>query len=196
MRSKHGFLAALVLLLALPITVLYQIVVGAGAETIVHVMLAAGSLLLAVSVFDFNKMAKWITWLGCLAAAAEGTIFLLQGMSHLVRNTAFTDLVYQRLGQWPERLFMDLIIFWLVALWLTDSWGKTRLLGLITLVSVVGLEVYSYYLLYADSSVNTAAPALKLLYLLPFVWLLLESHKRIGPVRSLSNLSIQQKETV
>jgi hypothetical protein len=55
--------------------------------------------------------------------------------------------------------------------------------------------VYSYYLLAADSSINTAAPALKLLYLLPFVWLLLESNKRIGPVRS-HNLSIQQKETV
>ena len=195
MRSKHGFLGALFLLLAIPITVLYQILVGAGADTVVHVLLAAGSLLLAVSVFDFNKMANWITWLGCLAAAAEGTIFLLQGMSHLVRNAAFTDLVYQGLGQWPERLFMDLIIFWLVALWLTDSLGKTRLLGLITLVSVVGLEVYSYYLLALDSSVNTAAPALKLLYLLPFVWLLLESKKRIGPIRSL-NLSIQQKETV
>jgi hypothetical protein len=195
MRSNHGFLAALVLLLALPITVLYQIVVGAGADTVVHVMLAAGSLLLAVSVFDFNKMAKWITLLGCLAAAAEGTIFLLQGVSHVVRNAAFSDFVYQRLGQWPERLFMDLIIFWLLALWLTDSWGKTRLFGLISLVSVLSLEVYSYSLLYSESSINTAAPALKLLYLLPFVWLLLESKKRIGPVRSL-NLSIQQKETV
>jgi hypothetical protein len=196
MRSKHGFLAALVLLLALPITVLYQILVGAGADTVVHVMLAAGSLLLAVSVFDFNKMAKWITWLGCLAAVAEGTIFLLQGMSHLVRNASFTDLVYQGLGQWPERLSMDLIIFWLVALWLTDSWGKTRPIGLVALVSVVSLEVYSYFLLYSGSSINTAAAALKLLYLLPFVWLLLESQKRIGPVRSLNTLSIQQKETL
>jgi hypothetical protein len=67
---------------------------------------------------------------------------------------------------------------------------------LITLVSVVGLEVYSYYLLVVDSSINTAAPALKLLYLLPFVWLLLESHKRIGSVRSLNTLSAQRKETL
>ena len=195
MRSQLGFLAALVLLLALPITVLYQVLVGAGADTVVHVLLATGSLLLAASVFDFSKMTKWITWLGCLAAAAEGTIFLLQGMSHLVRNAAFTDLVYQRLGQWPERLFMDLIIFWLVALWFTDSQGRTRLLGLITLVSVVGLEVYSYYLLAVDSSVNTAAPALKLLYLLPFVWLLFESNKKISPVHSF-NVSLQNKETI
>ena len=195
MRSQLGFLAALVLLLALPITVLYQVLFGAGADTVVHVMLATGSLLLAASVFDFSKMTKWITWLGCLAAAAEGTIFLLQGLSHLVQNAAFTELVYQGLGQWPERLFMDLIIIWLVVLWLTDSQGRTRILGLITLVSVVGLEVYSCYLLSVDSSINTAAPALKLLYLLPFVWLLLESNKRIGPVRS-HKLTIQPKETV
>jgi hypothetical protein len=195
MRSQLGLSAALVLLLALPITVLYQILVGAGADTLVHVMLATGSFLLAASVFDFDKMAKWITWLGCFAAAAEGTIFLLQGLSQLILSAAFTDFVYQKLGQWPERLFMDLIIFWLVALWFTDSQGRTRLLGLITLVSVVGLELYSYYLLAVNSSINTAAPALKLLYLLPFVWLLLESNKRIGPVRSL-NLSVQKKEIV
>ena len=195
MRSQLGFFAALALLLALPITVLYQILVGAGADTVVHVMLAMGSLLLAVSVFDFNKMAKWITWLGCLAAAAEGTIFLLQGVSHLVQNAAFTDLVYQSLGQWPERLFMNVVIFWLIALWLTDSWGKTRLLGLIALVSVVSMELYSYSLLYAGSSLNEVAPALKLLYLLPFVWLLFESHKKTSPGHSVG-VSLQYEETL
>ena len=195
MRSQLGFLAALVLLLALPITVLYQILVGTGADTVVHVMLATGSFLLAASVFDFSKMTKWITWLGCLAAAAEGTIFLLQGVSHLIPSAAFTDFVYQGLGQWPERLFMDLIIFWLVALWFTDSQGKARMIGLIALVSVVTLEVYSYYLLYMGSSINAVAPALKLLYLLPFVWLLFESNKKISPVPSLK-VSLQHKETL
>ncbi len=174
---------------------LYQILVGAGADTVIHVLLATGSLLLAASVFDFDKMPKWITWLGCLAAAAEGTIFLLQGVSHLIQNTAFTELVYQRLGQWPERLFMDLIVFWMFALWFTDSHGKARMIGLIALVSVVGLEVYSYYLSYTGGSINTAAPALKLLYLLPFIWLLLESNKKISPVHSLS-VSLQPKETI
>ena len=195
MKSRRGFLAALVILLALPITVLYQILFGNGADVVIHGVLAIGAFSLAAAVFDFGRVAKSITWLGCLAAAAEGIIFLLQGMSHLGQNPAFTDFVYQGLGQWPEKLFMDLIIFWLVALWFTDSQGRTRLLGLITLVSVVGLEVYSYYLLAVDSLINTTAPALKLLYLLPFVWLLLESNKRIRPVRS-HNLTVQQKETV
>ena len=193
MRSRRGFLAALVFLLALPITMLYQILFGNGADTVVHVTLAAGSLLLASAVVDFRKMAKVITWLGVLAAVAEGIIFLLQGVSHLIQSPDFTGLVYRRLGQWPERLFMDLIIFWLIALWLTESQGKTRIIGLITLVSVVTLEVYSYYLSFSGSSINSAAPGLKLLYLLPFVWLLLETNKKVSPARSL-NLSILQKE--
>lgn len=193
MRSRRGFIAALVFLLALPITILYQILFGNGADTVFHVALAAGSLLLASAVVDFRKMAKVITWLGVLAAVAEGIIFLLQGVSHLIQSPDFTGLVYGRLGQWPERLFMDLIIFWLIALWLTESQGKTRIIGLITLVSVVILEVYSYYLSFAGSSINSAAPGLKLLYLLPFVWLLLETNKKVSPARSL-NLSIQQKE--
>ena len=195
MRSPRTFIAALFFLLALPITVLYQVLFGNGADTVVHVVLATGSLVLASAVFDFGKVAKWIAWTGCLAAFAEGTIFLLQGVSHLIHNAAFTDLVYQRLGQWPERLFMDLIIFWCVALWLTDPQSRTRLIGLVALSSVIGLEVYSYYLSFMNSSINNAAPGLKLLYLLPFVWLLLESNKKVSSVRSL-NLSVPQKETL
>ena len=62
-------------------------------------------------------------------------------------------------------------------------------------LSIVDLEVYSYTLSYLNSSINTAAPGLKLSYLLPFVWLLLESIRKISPVRSL-NLSVQPKETI
>lgn len=155
-------------------------------------VLATGSFQLAAAVFDFNKLAKSITWIGRIAAAAEGTIFLLQGVSHLVQNSAFTDLVYRRLGQWPERSFMDLIILWCVGLWLPDSQGRTRLIGLVALVSVVGMEVYSYIRSYLDSSINAAGPGLTLFWL-PFVWLLLESSKKISPVCSL-NLSVQPKE--
>ena len=147
-----------------------------------------------MAVFDFDRLPKSITWIGCLAAAAEGTIFHLQEVSHLIQNPAFTDLVYQRLGQWPERLFMDLIIVWWVGLWLTESQDRTRLIGLVALVSVVGMELYSYIRSYLDSSINTAGPELTL-FLLPFVWLLLESSKKISSVRS-RNLSVRPKETL
>jgi hypothetical protein len=180
MRSQRGFVAALVLLLALPITVLYQMLFSKGADTVIHVVLATGSLLLASAVFDFNKLAKWINWIGCLAASAEAAIFLLQGVSHLIQNDSLTYLAYQGLGQWPERLLMDFVIFWCLALLLMDSQGKMRILGFVAVSSVVGLEIYSYRLSYLGASLTTQAPSLKLLYLLPFVWLLFESKKKIS----------------
>lgn len=192
MRSVRGFWAGLVILLALPIAIFYQLLFGNGAEIVILVLLAVGSLLLALAVFDFDRVPKWITWIACLGAVAEGTIFLLQGLSHLIQDAAFTQLVYQGLGQ-SERVFMDLIIFWCVALWLADSWGKTRLLGLIALVSVISLEVYLYYMSFVNGSIYATAPGLRLLYLLLFLWLLLESSKKIAPMYSLGS-SIQQKE--
>ena len=45
MRSLRGFLAALTLLLSLPIGMLYQILFGYGTETVLHLMLAAGFVL-------------------------------------------------------------------------------------------------------------------------------------------------------
>lgn len=62
MRSQRGFLAALVLFLALPITVLYQILVGGGADTVVHVMLATGSLLLAAPALKLLYLLPFV-WL-------------------------------------------------------------------------------------------------------------------------------------
>ena len=70
-------------------------------------------------------------------------------------------------------MLITLFIFWLVAVLLTASRGKTRFLGFVAMAVVVSVEVYNYVLLFLGE-----APALTPLYLLPFVWLLLESRKR------------------
>ncbi len=70
-------------------------------------------------------------------------------------------------------MLTTLFIFWLVAVLLTASRGKTRILGFVAMAVVVCVEAYNYVLLYLGE-----AHALKILYLLPFVWLLLESRKR------------------
>ena len=54
MRSPLGLLAALAFLLAVPIAFGCQILFGSGAGTTIHFALAAGSVLLAFSVFDFK----------------------------------------------------------------------------------------------------------------------------------------------
>lgn len=54
MRSRRGFLAALVFLLGLPIAVLSQVFFGAEVETMIHFLFGAGFALSAFSVFDFK----------------------------------------------------------------------------------------------------------------------------------------------
>src|SRR5215212_3466630 len=132
MRSPLGLLAALAFLLALPIAVGCQILFGSGAGTTVHFALAAGSVLLAFSVFDFT-LPRWMNWIGCAAALALGTIFLLQALALLIPNESLIYVAYQVLGQWLEGLFPVLLILWFVAMLIFDSQGKTRILGFVAL---------------------------------------------------------------
>jgi hypothetical protein len=176
MRSPRGFVAAVVLLLALPVSLLHAMVVGAGAEIVVHAALALGSILMAGAVFDF-RTSRWIAWAGCAAAAALAAIFLLQGLSELIPNAMLTQLAYQALGQRVEGWLVDLFLLWCIAVLLLDSQGKTKILGSIAISIVVCVEAYANGLSLIGTSLNVEAPSLKLLFLLPFGWLLLESRK-------------------
>jgi hypothetical protein len=179
MKSPRGFLAAVVFLSALPLTILYQKLFGSGAEIFIHFALAAGSLLISFAVFDFSKAPKWINWLGCVSTGGLAAIFLLQGIGEYMKNEALTYFVYEILGQWLETCLQDLFfVFWCAAILLVDSRGKTRILGFIATLSVVCLEAYKFRLAYLGTSLNVEAPGLKLLYLLPFVWILFESKKK------------------
>ena len=177
MQSPRGFLGALVLLLALPIAVLVQVLFGSGSSTTVHFVLAAGSVLVSLSAFDFET-PRWIAWIGCVSTSALAAIFLAQGVSLLVGNESLNYFVYQVLGSWPEGSLITLFVLWLVAMLPSASRGKTRMLGLVALAIVVGMEVYRYVLLFLGTNLLVETPALRLLYLLPLVWLLLESRKR------------------
>jgi hypothetical protein len=172
MRSPRGFLGSIVLLLALPVAVLVQVLLGSGSSLTMHVALTVGCTLVALSVFDFDT-PRWAAWVGRVAAGVLAAIFLVQAASELLRNDSFSRFALQVLGNWPERVLISLFIFWLVAVLLTASRGKTRLLGFVAMAVVVCVEAYNYVLLYLGE-----AHALKILYLLPFVWFLLESRKR------------------
>ena len=176
MRSPRGSLGAIVLLLALPIAVLTQVVLGSGSGTIIHFVLAAGSALVSFSAFDFET-PRWIAWIGGVSAGGLAAIFLAQGASLLLRNDSFTYFTNQVLGNWPERLLLSLVVLWLVALLLTASWGTTRMLGFVAMAMVVCVEVFGYVQLFFGTNTLSETPVLKLLYLPPFVWLLLESRK-------------------
>jgi hypothetical protein len=174
MRSPLGLLAALTFLVGIPISFGWQILFGSGAGTLIHFALAAGSLLLAFSVFDF-ELPRWMNWIGCAAALALGTIFLLQAVALLIPNESLNYIAYEALGQWPEGWLPDVVILWFVAMLVLDSQGKSRILGIVAVSIAVCFELYSHILRFGGTS-DTGI--LKLLMLLPFVWLLFESTKK------------------
>jgi hypothetical protein len=174
MRSPLGLLAALAFLLAVPIAFGWQILFGSGAGTMIHFVLAAGSLLLAFAVFDF-ELPRWMNWIGCAAALALGTIFLLQAVALLIPNESLHYFAYEVLGQWPEGWLPDVVILWFVALLVLDSQGKSRILGIVAVSIALCFELYSHILRFGGTS-DTGS--LKFLMLLTFVWLLFESMKK------------------
>ena len=180
MRSPRGLLAAIVFLLALPVAVLSEILFGSGDGTAIHLALGAGSLLLAFAVFDF-KLPRWMNWIGCVSAGTLAVIFLLQAVALLIPNDSLTYLAYEVLGERLEGLLPDLVILWFVAMLLMDSQGKTRILGFVAMSIAVGSEVYKYTLVYLGTSIEAQPEVLRALMLLPFVWLLFESAKKIHP---------------
>jgi hypothetical protein len=178
MRSPRGFLGSLVLLLALPIAVLAQVMFGGGSGIAIHLALAAGCVLVAFSAFDLGT-PRWLAWVGCVSANAFAAIFLVQGASSLVGSESFSYFANEVLGFWPEKLLLSLLTIWLLGVLLTASRGRTRILGFVAMAIVVCVEAYVYFvLLFLGTNPFLETAAVKLPYLLPFVWLLFESGKR------------------
>jgi hypothetical protein len=139
----------------------------------IHFFLAAGCVLLAFAVFDF-QLPRWMNWVGCAAGLALGTIFLLQAVALLIPNESLNYFAYGVLGQWPEGWLPDVVILWFVAMLVLDSRGKSRILGIVAVSVGVCYELYSHILRFGGSS---PSQILRLLMLLLFVWLLFESIK-------------------
>jgi hypothetical protein len=175
-RSLRGVLAASVCLLAVPVAFLFQLIVGSGAEIVLHLVLGVGFLLTALAVFDFEP-PRWLPWVGCLSIGALGATFLLQGISQLLQNDWLRYLAFQILGQRVETLSVDVFLVWCATSVLLISRGKVKLFGIGVMALAIGAEIYSYGVRYFGSGV--VSPLLKLVLLLPFVWLLLESSKKI-----------------
>jgi hypothetical protein len=164
--------------LAVPVALLVQLIVGSGAELVLHLVGGVGFLLTAFAVFDF-KPPRWLPWVGCLSAGAFGVTFLLQGISQLLDIDWLTYLAFQILGQQVEGLSADVFLVWCSATVLLMSHGKVKLFGIGMMALAVGAEIYSNGVRYFGSGAGGVSPLLKLVLLLPFVWLLLESSKKI-----------------
>lgn len=173
MQSGRGFFGALVLLLGVPAAIAGA-ALGGNAQSILHVALGAGFLLLASAAWDFG-LQRWAALAACLAIGALGGIFLLQGISGLAPAAGLHHLAYEVLGQSLEKALGYAFLLWCLALLKLRSTGAVKLFGWIALAIVVGVEAYTAWL---TASGGQAPDALKLGYLLVFVWLLLESARR------------------
>jgi hypothetical protein len=181
MRSIRGLSAAIAFLLILPLALLNSALFAIEAEVTVHFVAAIGFGLLALSVFDF-RTPRWITWAACVAASISAVTYALQGVSNLQPgNATLSYLAFTVLGQQLERVLPTVLILWFVAVLLTDSHGKTRLLGIAVMVPVVGVDLLSYGASLFGASIYDAAPILKAAMLLPFVWLAFESARKSAP---------------
>jgi hypothetical protein len=162
------------MLLALPVAIAAaQIVSEAAAETVVHLAIGSGCVLLAIAAFDFG-LPKWAAWLGAASAGAFGGIFLLQALSQVFPNEALRYVAFDVLGQEIEGILPYVIQIWFIALFIAASHGKSRILGAVTMSVVLGFEIAGL----VGPALGLDVPSLKVLFLLPFVWLLFESATR------------------
>jgi hypothetical protein len=177
MRSRRGLVACTVLLLAVPLAVLYQMVVGPGVEAVIHGAFALGSGLMSSAALDF-KTPRWATWLGVLSMGALAIVFFLQGLSEWLHHGWLTYVAYQVLGQRLEGWLLNFFMAWCVAVLVFDRQATMKVLGAVSVLTVAGVEAYAQVLARQGTSLDAQTPILKLLWLTPVVWLLLESAGR------------------
>jgi hypothetical protein len=182
MKSTRGLLASVTFLLALPLTAVYQMVFASGGEAVIHGVLALGSVLMSLAVFDF-KAPRWATWMGSASTGVLAVVFFLQGLSEVTHDNTLTYFAYRVLGQRLEGRLVDLFMAWCVVVLVVDRQATRRILGIVAMATVACVKAYSLGLAYRGTSLDAEAPLLKILWLMPFVWILFESttSRRLRP---------------
>jgi hypothetical protein len=177
MRSPRGVAAALILLSGMLLALIAAVGFGNGAENIIHLSLAATFLLLAFAVFDF-RLPRWINWAACATTGALAAIFLLQGASDLTQSASLRHLAYHVLGQRVEKVLGYAFLCWCVAMLFRDSTGKRQAFGVVVLVAIFSMEIYTAVTVYGGAE---TLGVLKLFYPPLFIWLLLEGKQHRHP---------------
>lgn len=208
MKSKLAFWSGVIFVAALPLAIVLQITVGANAEAVVHFAFAAGCGLLVGTAWDHAGFRRdiestasanadatcirrpLIGSVGIAVSALLGVTFLLQGISNCIENDQLHLIAFGILGQWPERVLVDAVVLWLAAIWFYGSRGKLRIFGLITFAACAAVELYNIYLNFHGTAIHIELPILKIVFLTPFVWLLLES--RTGKIDNIQKADFKK----
>ena len=111
----------------------------------------------------------------------------MQGVVDLTNVEPLRALAFDVLGHHVERLLPDVVYLWFAALLLLDSTGRSRALGWVAMLLVAAAELGTL----AALLFQVELPNLKVVVLLPFVWLLVESALSVG--RSSARLSARSR---
>jgi hypothetical protein len=174
LRSPRGALGALILLLALPLTILIEIIIPGSNEVTIHAALAAGTVLIALSMFDFTA-PRSLTWIASVAACLLAAIFLAQGLAALTHNETLNNIAFsQAIGGWAEIGTISIVMLWFLAVARTCGAGLTMWTGALSAALAIGLGLWT---MLAAPQGSTPAE-LRLLFLLPVAWFLFVSTRR------------------
>jgi hypothetical protein len=175
-RSMRGALGALTLMLALPIAIASEVVAPGNSEAVVHFVLALGTLLIGLSVFDFATW-RWLSVLACAAAAALAAVFAAQGLAAATQNDTLRTFAFSReVGGSLESLTLTVIMLWFAATATTLGRGVTTWIGVVSAVAVAGLSLWAVVL----GPTAGTPEMLRLLFLGPIAWYLFVSTRRSG----------------
>ena len=171
MTSAAGVVAAVIMLLAIPLTIASQVLGAWAPGIVIHVALGASCLALAIAVFDF-ALPQWVNRAGAASAAALGAIFLLQAVS-LAMNDALDVIAFQLLGQLPERVLPIAVLLWFAGLLRYASRDRTRRIGW----AIVPAAIVLTAAMNLAPLIGTDMSYLKLAAVVAFAWFLFESAK-------------------
>src|SRR5262245_49934436 len=142
-RSTRGAIGALLILLALPITIAFEIIFPGSNETVIHAALAAGTFMVGVSMSDFAA-PRGLTVAAFLAAALLAGIFLAQSLAALTNNETLRSVAFSpALGGWAETACVLVVMAWFVALAAMHGRGITMIAGVLSALLVAGLSVWA-----------------------------------------------------
>ena len=177
-RSVTGAIGAMALLLALPVTVLIQMVLPGSDATVIHLILAVGTVLIGLSAFDFPA-ARAVRWVAFASAAVLGAIFFAQAVASFTMSETINNIAFSReLGGWGEAISSSLVMLWFMVLAVTGR-GLTRWFGVISSGAVIALSVWSIL----APPTSTVPEMFRLVFILPIGWYVFTSTRQ-APVRS------------
>jgi hypothetical protein len=174
LRSLGGALGALVLLLALPLTVAFDMLFPGHAEVVIHVLLAIGTFTVGLSVFDFGT-PKWLTRTACAAGCVLAAIFFAQGLAALTQNEMLKNVAFSpQIGGWGEAIAVSTVMAWFIAIAFAHGRGATMIAGAASAAMVIGVSVWAML----AAPLGGTPAELRLLFLIPIAWLLFVSTRR------------------